>query len=60
MVKKISGVNFPVEVSARRVGDPSEIFADNKKAKEELGFIPKYSDLGTIIKTAWQWHSKKS
>src|SRR3990167_4136055 len=58
MVKKVGGVEFPVEVSQRRVGDPSEIFADNKKAKEKLGFVPKYSDLETIVKTAWQWHSK--
>jgi UDP-glucose 4-epimerase len=60
MVKKISGVDFPVEVSDRRLGDPSEIFADNKKAKNELGFDPKYSDLETIVRTAWEWHKKQS
>jgi len=60
MVKKVSGVDFPVEILPKRAGDPSAIFADNKKAKEELGFSPKYSDLETIVKTAWQWHSKKS
>jgi len=60
MVKKISGVDFPVEISKRRPGDPAEIFADNKKAKEVLGFDPKYSDIETIVKTAWEWHSKRS
>ena len=59
MVKKISGVDFPVEISERRPGDPAEIFADNKKAKEVLGFDPKYSDIETIVKTAWEWHSKQ-
>ncbi len=58
MVKKVSGVDFSIEVSHRRAGDPSQIFADNKKAKEKLGFAPKFSDLENIVKTAWQWHKK--
>jgi UDP-glucose 4-epimerase len=59
MIKKVSGIDFPVEIAKRRAGDPSAIFADNKKAKKELGFDPKYSDLETIVKTAWEWHKKK-
>lgn len=59
-VKKISGVNFTVKVVGRRLGDPPIIYADNKKAKRELNFTPKYSDLETIIKTAWQWHKNNS
>lgn len=58
MVKKISGVDFKIEEIERRAGDPDAIFADNTKAVKELGFDPKYSDLETIVKTAWQWHSK--
>jgi UDP-glucose 4-epimerase len=60
MVKKVSGIDFPVEISQKRIGDPSEIFADNKKAKNTLGFSPKYSDLETIVKTAWDWHKRNS
>jgi UDP-glucose 4-epimerase len=60
MVKKISGIDFKVEEVPRRPGDPAAIFADNRKAKTELGFAPKYSDLETIIKTAWKWHSSKA
>lgn len=56
MVKKVSGIDFSVEISQRRLGDPVEIFADNKKAKDEIGFNPKYSDLETIVKTALTWH----
>jgi len=58
MIKKISGINFSIKIAPRRLGDPPIIYADNKKAKEELGFNPKYSDLETIVKTAWQWHKK--
>ncbi len=59
MIRKISGIDFSIKVVSRRMGDPPIIYADNKKAKEELGFAPKYSDLEIIIKTAWQWHTKQ-
>lgn len=56
MVKKISGISFPVNVSPRRAGDPPIIYADNSKAKRILGFNPQYSDLETIVRTSWEWH----
>jgi UDP-glucose 4-epimerase len=59
-VKKVSGVTLQVEESARRPGDADTLIADSSKIKQELGFSPKYSDLETIVKTAWQWHSKRS
>ncbi len=58
-IKKISGIDIKVEVKPRRKGDPEIIYADNSKAKAELGFEPKYSDLKTIIRTAWEWHKKQ-
>ncbi len=60
MVKKVSGKDFPVAVMPRRPGDPDELVADASKIKGELGFSPQYSDLETIVKTAWQWHSQHS
>lgn len=57
-IKKVSGVDFSIEIKPRRAGDPAMIFADNSKAREELGFLPKYSDIETIVRTAWLWHSK--
>ncbi len=58
IVKKVSGKNFDIEYSPRRHGDPDELIADSSKIKTELGFSPKYSDLETIVKSAWQWHNK--
>lgn len=58
MIKKVSGINLQIVKKPRRAGDPPMIFADNTKAKKELGFNPQYSDLETIVKTAWQWHKR--
>jgi UDP-glucose 4-epimerase len=58
-VKKISGADLQVEESTRRPGDADTLIADCSKIKQELGFSPKYSDIETIVKTAWQWHSNK-
>ena len=60
MVKKISGVDFPINIKERRPGDVQETVADSSKINQELGFTPKYSDLETIIKTAWEWHKKQA
>lgn len=56
MVKKVTDVDFPVKRGARRAGDADELVADASKLKSELGWQPRYSDLETIIKTAWLWH----
>ncbi|MDO8623723.1 MAG: UDP-glucose 4-epimerase GalE, partial [archaeon] len=58
MVKKVSGLEISVENSARRPGDADVLVADSSLIKKDLGFDPKYSDLETIIKSAWEWHSK--
>jgi UDP-glucose 4-epimerase len=60
MVKKISGREIQVEETARRLGDADTLIADASKIRKELGFNPKYSDLQTIVKTAWKWHNKPS
>lgn len=58
MVEKVSGQKVQITETPRRPGDADELIADASKIKTELGFMPKYSDLQTIIKTAWQWHNK--
>ena len=59
MIKKVTGVDFPVEIGPRREGDPDAVYADNSKIKKVLGWEPKYSDLQTIIGTAWNWHQSQ-
>ncbi len=58
MIKEVSGRDFPVVIKDRRPGDVSETVADITKIQSELGFVPKFSDLKTIVESAWKWHSK--
>lgn len=55
-VKKTTGIDFPVTEVGRRAGDPGILVADPTKFKKEYGWTPKYSDLSTIIESAWKWH----
>lgn len=57
-VEKISHKDVKIEIVARREGDPDEIYADNSKVKKILKWIPQYSDIDTIIETAWKWHNR--
>jgi len=58
--KRVTAVDFPVEETGRREGDPPSLVADNTKARKVLGWIPKYDDLGLIVKTAWEWEGRLS
>lgn len=60
MVEKVSGKNLKIKISPRRPGDPDQIYADSTKAKKGLGFSPKFSDLETIISSAFKWHERNS
>lgn len=56
MARKITGKKIPAKIKARRVGDPAILIASSAKIKKELGWRPKYSDLETIIRSAWKFH----
>jgi UDP-glucose-4-epimerase GalE len=55
-IEVVSGRMVPHEDTARRPGDPVQVFADNRRARELLGWTPRY-DLRDIVETAWQWHA---
>jgi UDP-glucose 4-epimerase len=53
---EVTGVDIRYAKSDRRAGDPPTLVAAADKAKNILGFVPKRSDLHTIIEDAWSWH----
>ncbi len=55
-VQKQSGKEIPQKIERRRAGEPARLTADHRKAKEILNWDPEYSNLPTIIESAWKWH----
>lgn len=58
-VKRVTGRDFPVVITDRRPGDPDILVGSSEKARRVLGWVPKYSDIETVIETAWKWHENK-
>lgn len=58
MVKKVSNVDFKIEIEKRRVGDPAVLISDNTKIKTKMDWTPKYNDLELICKTALEWEKR--
>jgi len=57
-IKLETGREVPHLVKPRRQGDPAYLVADPSAARKVLKFVPAYSDLSTILRTAWAWHQK--
>ena len=56
--RSITGRPVPAEVTGRRAGDPSELVASSAKSRELLGWVPKYSDVDTLISSTWKMYEK--
>ncbi len=56
MCRKVTGKAIPERIAPRRPGDPPTLVADASRAHALLGWLPKSSDLETIVETAWRWH----
>jgi UDP-glucose 4-epimerase len=58
VVKRVSGVDFTVNVAARRAGDPAAIVAQADLIRRELGWRPRRDDLDAIVKQALDWERR--
>ena len=56
MIKKVTGLDFKVNVGLRRQGDADSLYASIDKIKKEFDWQPKYG-LKEIIESAYKWHS---
>lgn len=56
--RRVTGHPIPARVGPRRPGDPPELVADPSRAREVLGFRPRYTVLEDIVRSAWDWHSR--
>ncbi|UWU23862.1 UDP-glucose 4-epimerase GalE (plasmid) [Rhizobium sp. CB3060] len=58
-VGRVSGHQLPVAYGPRRPGDPPALVAAAGKAERELGWVPRHSDIDTIIETALAWYRSR-
>ncbi|MFN3395092.1 MAG: UDP-glucose 4-epimerase GalE, partial [Candidatus Thermochlorobacter sp.] len=59
MAECVTGKPIKAIIGERRAGDPARLIASAEKAKRILGWQPRFADLETIIRTAWQWHQER-
>lgn len=57
VVKRVSKVDFPVSLSARRPGDPPALVARADRIRTELGWTPELDDLDQIVDHALRWET---
>ncbi len=57
--RNVTGKPIKATYCERRQGDPPLLVGSAEKARELLGWNPKYPGLDQIISHAWQWHQKR-
>lgn len=55
-VERVSGRQVTVQVGTRRPGDPAVLVGSSARARQLLGWAPRFDSLETIVSTAWEWH----
>jgi UDP-glucose 4-epimerase len=54
--RAVTDIDITAISAPRRTGDPAVLIASSDRARSELGWDPKYSDLEIMVKHAWNWH----
>jgi UDP-glucose 4-epimerase len=57
-VEEATGKKVPYVAGPRREGDPPALVAASDKLRSRLGWSPKYADLCTIVRHAWNFAQK--
>ena len=55
--EQVLGREIPRDIRPARAGDPPELVADASAAQQALNWRCQHSDLDTILRSAWRWHS---
>jgi len=58
-VERICNQTITKKFCNRREGDAPILVADSSKSKLLLNWVPKYSDLSTLISSAWKWRQNE-
>ncbi|MDB5253413.1 MAG: UDP-galactose-4-epimerase [Flaviaesturariibacter sp.] len=55
--EKVSGQKLNYDLGPRRAGDVVAIYANNDKARQSLGWDPRFG-IDDMMRTAWEWEQK--
>jgi UDP-glucose 4-epimerase len=58
-VRRVTGKAIAVEARARRAGDPAVLVASSENIQRELGWKPRFAELDTIVRSAWEWQQRR-
>jgi UDP-glucose 4-epimerase len=58
MARKVTGAKIDVRLGQRRAGDPPTLVAASDRIRRELGWQPRFADLESIVRTAWEWRRR--
>lgn len=53
--RRVTGAAIRVDQMKPRPGDPAVLLASRERAREELGWEPRITDLEEIVGSAWRW-----
>ena len=54
--RAVTGRDLSIEVAPRRAGDPPVLVAAAERARQELSWRPRYTEMTDILEHAWAWH----
>ncbi len=57
--RRVTGKEIPYDLAPRRAGDPPQLVADASRARRELGWQPRWTDVERIIDSAWQFMRRR-
>lgn len=57
-VEGVVGRPLGIETGGRRPGDPKALVASSTRARDGLGWEPRWSNLQKIVESAWRWHQR--
>jgi UDP-glucose 4-epimerase len=57
-VERVTGRRIPVQITARRSGDPAVLIASSDRIKRDLGWRPERQHLDDIVSSAWEWMAR--
>ena len=56
--RKVTGRIIREVEAERRPGDPAVLVAGSERVRLELGWSPRFSDIESIIQSAWEWREQ--